>query len=1161
MTLASVTLDDKYTLVQGRVFLSAIQALVRLPMLQRQLDLAAGKNTAGFISGYRGSPMGGYDQALWRARDFLKDNHVVFNPGVNEDLAMTSVWGTQMTNLYADAKYDGVFGIWYAKGPGLDRSIDALKHGNAAGTSPFGGVLCMVGDDHGAVSSTLAHQSEFDFMAAMVPVLAPSSVQEYVDLGLFGWAMSRAAGLFVGFKLTSEGAESSSTVDIDPARHRWIIPSDIELPPGGLSIRWPDNIPDQEARLSRFKIPVAQALARANGIDRVVLGGAGRGRLGLVTAGKAALDLRQALDDLGIDAARAERLGIKVYKLGLTWPVEPEGLRRFAETVDELFVVEEKRPLIEAQVKDLAYNWPADKRPRVVGKIDETGAPFLPAAGELSPMRIAAAIAERLRKIGPADPQVEERAARIDEALAPKTIEIPKVTRQPYFCSGCPHNTSTRVPEGSRATAGIGCHFMAVWMDRNTATFTQMGGEGTPWIGQAHFTDCNHIFANLGDGTYYHSGLLALRAAVAAKVNITYKILFNDAVAMTGGQPHDGPLTVPQITRQVAAEGVGRIAVVTDEPNKYPIGTNWGSNVTVHHRDDLDKVQRALREIAGCTVVVYDQTCAAEKRRRRKRGTFPDPDRRVFINEAVCEGCGDCGMASNCMSVVPIETEFGRKRAIDQSSCNKDFSCLKGFCPSFVSVTGAKPRRAQGRADGEGGDPFATLPTPEVATSDAPYDILVTGVGGTGVVTVSAILGMAAHLEGKGATLLDQTGLAQKGGAVLSHVRICKDSSRLHAVRIVAGGAELVLGGDLVVSAGREAMMRMERGRTRAIVNAFEIPVAAGVRNPDAAFDAGQLKRLIRDASGDNLAEFVDATGIATALMGDSIATNLFLVGYAAQRGLLPVSVEAIERAVELNAVSVNTTLRALRWGRLAAHDPAAVQRVAKPLMRKPREKLAQSLAEVVARRAAYLVLYQDRDYAERYKDFVAEVEEAERGHGFGMTGLAMTAARSLFKLMAYKDEYEVARLFVDPGFEERLKKQFEGDFKVHYHLAPPLVATRDPETGELKKSVYGPWIKPVFRVIAALRGLRGGFLDLFGRSEERKLERRMIAEYMATIREMLKILGPDNHKLAIEIAALPQSVRGFGHVKERNHRAAMAKQAELLALYRGANPDTRAAA
>ncbi|HEX6959178.1 MAG TPA: indolepyruvate ferredoxin oxidoreductase family protein [Ferrovibrio sp.] len=1155
--LANVTLDDKYTLERGRVFLTGTQALVRLPMLQRKRDLAAGLNTACFISGYRGSPLGMFDQQLWRARKFLKENHIHFQPGVNEDLAATAVWGSQQLNLFPQAKYDGVFAIWYGKGPGVDRSMDVFKHGNSAGSSKHGGVLVLCGDDHGAASSTVAHQSEHMMMAAMMPMLNPASVQEFLDYGLLGWAMSRYAGVWVGFKCQTETVESSASVSIDPDRLQIVLPQDYQLPEGGLNIRWPDAILEQELRVQRDKGYAALAFARANKIDRVVIDSP-KPRLGIITTGKSYLDVRQAMDDLGITEAMAADLGIRLYKVGMVWPLEREGARHFAEGLEEVLVVEEKRAVIENQLKEQLYNWREDVRPRVVGKFDENGEWLLPSAGELSPGMVAKAIYKRIRKFH-TNPRIEERIAFLEQQERERNAGAggTKTARIPYFCSGCPHNTSTRVPEGSRAVAGIGCHFMAVWMDRSTATFTQMGGEGVPWIGQAPFTDEKHIFANLGDGTYFHSGLLAIRAAVAAKANITYKILYNDAVAMTGGQPHDGQLAPPQISRQVYGEGVQKIVVVTDEPEKYPSDTEWAPGVTIRHRDELDAVQKELREIEGVTVLIYDQTCAAEKRRRRKRGTFPDPQKRVFINDEVCEGCGDCSVQSNCVSVEPLETELGRKRKINQSSCNKDFSCVKGFCPSFVSVHGGKVRRAkvklhQGPNEDDIAELFAGLKAPETPALDQPYNILITGIGGTGVVTIGQILGMAAHVQGYGTSVLDFTGLAQKNGAVLSHVRIARNPDDIHAVRIAAGGADLVLGCDMVVAAGDQALEKMHRGATRAIINTHLTPTAAFTLNPNIKFDDNEMVQAIRKAAGENLAEFLEGTKIATALMGDAIATNMFMLGYAVQRGLIPVSLEALLKAIELNGTAIDANIRALNWGRLYAQDAKAVEEIVRPTVVAMEPKsFAQGVDELLADRAARLVAYQNRAYAERYKTLVETARQAEAAKAKGMTGFAEAVARYAYKLMAYKDEYEVARLYTDGNFLKKLNAQFEGDFSLTFHLAPPIIAHPDPETGVAEKREFGPWVFRAFKLLAKMKGLRGTVFDIFGRTEERRLERKLIEEYFSLIEELSAKLTSENHALAVQLARIPDEIRGFGHIKMRNIKAAQAKRDKLLAAFR----------
>jgi indolepyruvate ferredoxin oxidoreductase len=1158
MTLAAVSLDDKYSLESGRVFLTGTQALVRLPMMQRQRDKAAGLDTACFVTGYRGSPLGGVDQAMWRAKRFLKANQIHFQPGVNEDLAATAVWGSQQTGLFGDAKHDGVFAMWYGKGPGVDRSGDVLRHGNFAGSSRHGGVLLLAGDDHTCKSSTTAHQTEYAFMDAGIPVLNPSGVQEFLDLGLHGWALSRYSGCWVAFKVVADTVDGSASVYVDPHRVETVVPTDFDMPPDGLNIRWPDPPLAQEMRLHKYKLYAALAYARANNLNRVVIDSPRR-RFGIVTCGKTYLDVRQALDDLGIDEEYAADIGLSVYKVGMTWPLEREGVRHFAEGLEEILVVEEKRALIENQLKEQLYNWKEEVRPRVIGKFDENREWILPSADELTPARIARVIARRIARFHTSE-RIAQRLAFLDSKEKALTGHKPPIQRIPYFCSGCPHNTSTRVPEGSRALAGIGCHYMVQWMDRNTDTFTQMGGEGATWIGQAPFSKTEHIFQNLGDGTYYHSGILAIRACVAANVNITFKILYNDAVAMTGGQPMDGPLDVPMITHQLYAEGLKRIVVVSDEPEKYPTGSGFAPGVSVHHRDQLDKLQREFREIPGVTALIYDQTCAAEKRRRRKRGLMPDPDQRVVINEAVCEGCGDCGVKSNCLSVVPVETEFGRKRAIDQSSCNKDFSCLDGFCPSFVTVKGGKLRKRKA-AGKDAGDAFAALPEPTLPATREPYGILVTGVGGTGVVTIGALLGMAAHLEGKGCGVLDMTGLAQKGGAVFTHIRIADKPEDIHAVRLAAGGARLLLGCDIVVAASFDGLAKIEPGKTWSIINDHETMTGEFARKPDMEFPGKRLQDLIGDTTGRARTEFIDGTHIATTLMGDSIATNLFMLGYAYQKGLVPVSAEAINRAIELNAVAVDANKAAFLWGRRAAHDRPAVDRIVAQADPEPESHhIATTLEDVVARRAAFLTDYQDAAYAARYRALVERVREAERERAAGLGGLTDAVARYYFKLLAYKDEYEVARLFTDGAFLKQIEAQFEGNYSLEFHLAPPLGSPRDRETGHLKKRRFGPWVLSAFRLLARMKRLRGTKLDIFGYSAERKRERQLIADYERIIEELIQGLSHDSHALAVEIARMPEQIRGFGHVKEAHLERAKKREAELLAAFRAPTP-TRTAA
>jgi len=1143
---ASYELDHRYTRQSGRVFLSGVQALVRLPMLQRERDAAAGLETAGFISGYRGSPLGTYDLALWEARDHLERHRVRFVPGVNEDLAATAVWGSQQANLLPGPRYDGVFGIWYGKGPGVDRSCDALKHGNYAGSSPRGGVLVLTGDDPGAKSSSIAHQSEQALIHCAIPVLNPSNVQDYLDFGLLGFALSRYSGAWVGMKCLTDTVDSGGSVSVGSDRIQIVEPVDFTRPEG-LHIGW-GNLPmAAEQRVYLQRLPAVQAFARANGIDRVVVASP-RPRLGIVAAGKAYLDVRQALDTLGIDPERAAENGITLYKVGMTWPLEPEGARRFCAGLEEVLVVEEKRPLLEDQLARLLYNEPT--RPRLLGKTDEAGAPLVPLTGELSPPLVTAALRRWLDRCAPGLAARAPSQTHVDQAAAAGGL-----VRLPSFCSGCPHNTSTVVPDGSLALGGIGCHGMVVWLpERRTLSVTHMGGEGANWIGQAPFTETPHIFQNMGDGTYFHSGLLAIRAAITAGVNITYKILVNGAVAMTGGQPIEGEpiegeVTTPEIVRQLAAEGVRRIAVLSNDVEKYGRGS-FPPGVSVHHRDHIDEVQRELREHEGVSALVYDQTCAAEARRLRKRGEFPDPDRRIVINELVCEGCGDCSVQSNCISIEPIETELGRKRRINQSSCNKDYSCLKGYCPSFVSVLGGRVRRAAGGVDADPAALLAGVPDPMVADTQRPFDILVGGIGGTGVVTVGALLGMAAHLEGKGVSTLDVTGLAQKNGPVTSHVRIADDPDALFASRISEGRADLVLGCDIVVSAGADALSKMSKDRTTAVVNTHVAPTSAFASQPDLDFSPRGMQADISKAVEDP--HFVDATRLATALLGDALAANLFLLGYALQRGRIPVGLPALERAIELNGRAVEMNRRALAWGRLAAHDLAAVEAAARPALRASLAgEPARTLEETIAHRAEFLVAYQGEKLARRYRALVERVARREREVAPGREDLSLAVARYYFKLLAYKDEYEVARLYTNGEFARQLEAEFEGDYRVKIHLAPPWsLNPRDRATGRHRKWTLGAWMFPVLRVLARGRFLRGTPFDPFGWTAHRRLERRLIRDYEARVEELLAGLSPDSFDVAVEIARIPEHVRGFDTVKEEQLAQAREKEAELLAAF-----------
>ncbi len=1144
--LREVALDDKYTVGAGRIFVTGIQALVRLPLVQRQRDLAAGLNTAGFVTGYRGSPLGAYDQQLERARAHLDAHHIVHRPAVNEDLAATACSGTQQVGLDGETRYDGVFAIWYAKGPGVDRSGDAIRHGNLFGTAAHGGVLMLLGDDHICESSTTAHQSEYAMVDALVPTLNPAGVQEILEYGLIGIAMSRFTGGWVALKCVHDTVESTASIPVDPALPEIRLPADFTPPPGGLNIRWPDNglgqrmALAQEARVHTHKLDAARAFARANRLDRVVVGGEGAW-LGIVTTGKSWLDVIAALDDLGLDEARARELGLLVYKVGMVWPLEPQGLTAALGGLDRVLVVEEKRGLIESQAKELLYHLP--RRPVIEGKHDEAGATLLPSHGNLSSNQVAIAIAERLLARRD-DARLRTRLEELRRAEQAAAGYVPALARLPYFCPGCPHSSSTHVPEGSKALAGIGCHFMVQWMDRDTRRFTQMGGEGASWLGEAPFTTRPHIFQNVGDGTFYHSGSLAIRAAKASGANITFKILYNDAVAMTGGQKMEtGNLDVPAITRLLEAEGVSDIAVVTDDPDRYPLGASFAPGVRVHPRDELDAVQRRLREVPGISALVYDQTCAAEKRRRRKHGGYPDPDERVVINELVCEGCGDCGVASNCVAIQPVETELGRKRRIDQSACNKDFSCLKGFCPSFVTVKGGRLRKATAPGD----VPFPVLPEPALPALDGAYGILVTGVGGTGVITVAALLGMAAHLEGKGVAALDMIGMAQKGGAVLTHLKLAPTQDEIGAPRVAAGGAKLILGCDLVVAAGAQAVPTMRRGVTAAVVNLEAAMTGDFTRAPDLAFPADRLRRAIEDGVGPANASFLDAGRLARALVGDAIGANLLLVGYAWQKGLIPLSRDAIERAILINGVQTDFNRRAFLWGRRAAHDLAAVEAV---IGTAPKPTAVPGLDDLIARRVEFLTAYQDEAYARRYRERVARVRDAEARRVPGRTDLAEAVARNLFKLMAIKDEYEVARLWTDGSFLRQLGAEFERWDALEVHLAPPLLAEQDTK-GHLKKRRYGPWMLRAMRVVAGLKRLRGTAIDPFGRTAERRMERRLLADYETLLDELLERLDADNHATAVELARVPAQIRGFGHVKEANVQRAKAAEAALLERWR----------
>ena len=1151
MPKRAVSLDDKFDLNEPRQILTGTQAIVRLALMQQVRDKQAGLNTAGYVTGYRGSPIAGLEGAFLRAQPILAKHNILFHPGLNEDLAATALWGSQQAELRGEGKYDGVFGIWYGKGPGVDRTGDVFRHANHAGTSKHGGVLALLGDDHTCESSTSAHQSEFAMVDYMIPVLNPAGVQEILDFGLLGFALSRYAGVWVALKCVKDNIESTATVDGRIDRVKIVIPSEDEfrMPPGGLNIRLNDPPLAKEARLHDFKRPAMLAFARANKLDRIIMSGGPSPKLGIITTGKSYLDVRQALDELGIDEVKADQLGIRLYKVGMVWPLEPRGVAAFADGLETIIVVEEKRSLIETQVKEQLFDTP--NRPRVIGKKDENEQWLFPAKGALEPTDIAIAIGERLIRQNVGGEALKAKVAELKQLKGNRPVEPEIFLRTPYFCPGCPHNSSTVVPEGMRAYAGIGCHYMVQWMDRSTEGFTQMGGEGANWIGEAPFSKRKHVFQNLGDGTYIHSGSLAIRAALAAGVNITFKILYNDAVAMTGGQKLDGGITVPQIAAQLLAEGVRRVEVVTDEPRKYTGANRLPAGVTVHHRRDLMAVQKSLAETEGVTALIYDQTCAAEKRRRRKRGEFPDPDKRVFIHPDVCEGCGDCGKKSNCVAVVPLDTPFGRKRAIDQSACNKDFSCIEGFCPSFVMLRGAKvkaSKNASGTADLD--QLAANLPEPALPSLDEPYAMLVTGVGGTGVVTISAVLGQAAHIEGKGFGSIDMTGLAQKGGAVACHIRVARNSEAIHAIRVGVANADLILGGDLVVTASNKILETIRPDHTAVVVSTHELITGEFTRNPKLVVPGDRLLQAIADRVRKGPFHTLDAHDYAVKLFGDSIAANMFLLGYAYQLGFVPIGAAAIEQAIELNGAAVGMNRAAFRFGRLTAHDKAAVDRVVK--LQDEHAGEPETLDEIIALRARHLTDYQDEELASRYRSKVAWIAGVEKAKAPGRTGLALAVARGYHKLLAYKDEYEVARLFAVEAFQREINEQFEGVRAMEFYLAPPILSRffKDKTTGHPRKIRLGSWMLPVFRLLAKGKKLRGTKWDVFGYSAERKLERQMIADYERLLDVIASRLDQSNYETAVALAELPLEIRGFGHVKMANYKAAKSREADLLQAF-----------
>lgn len=1141
-----VTLLDKYVLQEGVAFMSGMQALVRLPMTLQERAARAGLKVGGYISGYRGSPVGTYDMALESAKEFLEPRSIKFQPGVNEELAATAVWGSQQATLLGESDFDGVFGIWYGKAPGVDRSIDVFRHGNNAGTTPHGGVLAIAGDDPNAVSSTVTGCSDYNFVSAGMPLVYPASVQEMLDFGVLGIELSRYSGCWVGMKVVTDIGESSAILDIDVDRIK------IDWPEStgdvNVHIRWPDNRVEQEQRLYEVKHARAKAFATFSGINVVSGDTSDKATIGIVSAGKPWADLQQALDDLGVTQAQLQEQGIRLLKLGLIYPLAEEQIRQFATGLKTVLVIEEKRGFIEDQIKAILFDI-AD-RPTILGKQDAQGDVLVPTHGESSPALVADAISRAV----PALAQTQAASERLGQLQAKRAAIAEREqlqARSPYFCSGCPHNSSTKVPEGSLALGGIGCHWLALFMDRGTETFTQMGGEGVPWLGASGFCKREHVFANLGDGTYHHSGALAIRAAVYGNANITYKLLYNDAVAMTGGQLISDTFTPQQIAKQVLSEGVKEVVVVTDQPEKYRDidGGNGGfpAGVTIHHRDELDAVQRRLRDTPGVTVLLYDQTCAAEKRRRRKRGKMADPDVRAFINDLVCEGCGDCSDQSNCISVEPLETLWGRKRQINQSACNKDLRCVDGFCPSFVTLSGAQPKKRVNQ-DAKPERAKVELPEPGVPNIDRVHETVITGIGGTGVITIGALVAMAARLEGKRATCLDQTGISQKNGAVLSHIRIANTAECLHAPRVSTANADLVLGCDMMVAASLPAVSTMSETRTKVVLNTHLAPHAEFVLHPVTAdFGEEKLKQAIVQAAGEQDVSMLPATRLATAVFGDAIATNMIVLGYALQMGWIPVSVQAVKRAIELNGVAIKANLAALDLGREAAVNLDQVLKEAMPAQTvKVVSRIKESTDELIDRCVKELTTYQSAGYAKRYQALVQRVRDAQQLVDPQSDLLTRRVAEQAYRLMAYKDEYEVARLYTDGRFMQKLTSEFEGDVKPTFHLAPPLLAKRDPVTGHLKKKPYGPWVLGLFRILVKFKFLRGTALDVFGYNPERKMERALAVAYPKIIEGVLANLSAENLPWAMEVAGVFGQLRGFGHVKERNLEKAIMQLTRL---------------
>ena len=1136
MTVQKISLNDRFDLDKSPVLLNGTQALVRMMMMQAARDRDAGLNTAGYVTGYRGSPLGAVDLQMSKAGKQLAEYNVKFQPGLNEDLAATALWGTQQAELRGEGKYDGVFGLWYGKGPGVDRSGDVMRHANMAGTSKLGGVLMAMGDDHTGESSTVLHQSEWAMVDAYMPVVSPAGVQEILDYGIYGWALSRYSGLWVGLKTMKDTVEATSVVDGDPNRMKLVVP-EFDMPQGGLNIRLQDTPHLQEARMIDHKRYAAEAFSHANKMDKRMWGKRGA-KIGFAAAGKNWLDLLHAMNMLNIDENEAERLGITLYKIGQTFPLDMEGFHDWADGLDLVVVVEEKRKLIEVQIKEALFS---DPHRRVYGWHKggagmEHGEELFPTRGALDPLHIAEKLGGILLEEGRETDGIRAGLEALSEARRADNAED-IAARLPYFCSGCPHNSSTKVPEGSRAYAGIGCHYMVQWMDRETTGFTHMGGEGANWIGEAPFSNTKHVFQNLGDGTYNHSGIQAIRAALAAGTTITYKILYNDAVAMTGGQHNEGDLDAYRIVNELKAMGVKNIAVVYDEKEDVDLGRFKG--VETHERAAMPTVQKAFREHEGVSAIVYVQTCAAEKRRRRKRGLFPDPDKRVFINEDVCEGCGDCGVQSNCVSIVPNDTELGRKRTIDQSSCNKDFSCVKGFCPSFVTLEGARVRK----------DPtteitIPDLPLPKLPAINGTHNVVITGVGGTGVVTIGAVLAQAAQLDGKGAGMMEMAGLAQKGGAVHIHCRLAEKPEDISAIRVATGEADALIGGDLVVSAGNKTLGLTKQGRTGAVVNSHQIITGDFTRDTEFQLPYDRLTLALEARLKDRVALF-DASDLAKAALGDSIFSNMMIFGAAWQQGLLPLSLESVEEAIRLNGAAVERNLRAFEIGRWAVLYPEDAAKVSAPKV----IALPKSLDEKIAFRMDHLTAYQGKGLAKRYAKLLGKIPD---------NAVKTAVALGYHKLLSYKDEYEVARLLLTS--RDKARAEFDGDFKMTFHMAPPLLSKMGADGRPVKRE-FGQWLETPLRMMAKFKWLRGTPFDPFGYTAERKMERALIKEYVSDMNEVLPLLTNQTRDAIVALAELPLQIRGFGPVKQANEARAAKRREELLGVIRAGGTVTAKAA